>query len=157
MTIFNLLHVILRPTSGIYVTDEITQRKFFKKYTMMDSQKKFMLIAATPDEAEFELKKMKSLNSPIQPFLIIIGTLSQPKYILVYFDEIKYKFYSSLRAINCCFQIFFVFKLDYPIEARTFWTFIQEYFYNITVDADENKIYPSVSCLIAQLRKEKDK
>lgn len=53
------------------------------------------------------------LGIPIQPFIIVIGQLSNQKDILVYFDEIKYKILTIQRAVDVVFKIFHVFNLSY--------------------------------------------
>lgn len=69
------------------------------------------------------------LKLPIQPFILIVGTPLQPKEILVYFDSVKFKVFTIIRAIDLCFKIFHLFNLEYPIESGAVWLFIQKYLY----------------------------
>jgi len=58
---------------------------------------------------------------PIQPFILVVGTPLQPKEIVVYFDTIKYKVFTMLRAIDVCFKIIHLFNLEYPVESCAVW------------------------------------
>lgn len=86
---------------------------------------------------------------PIQPFILIIGTPLQPKEIIVYFDTIKYKVFTVLRAIDVCFKIIHLFNLEYPVESCAVWLFIQKYLYNIKTKFD--KSHPNLNQLIFDL------
>lgn len=89
------------------------------------------------------------LGLPIQPFIIIIGQLSNQKDILVYFDDIKYKILTIQRAVDVVFKIFHVFNLSYPPESYMVWLFIQKLLYNVHDALDQPQ--PLISLVLAEL------
>jgi len=82
------------------------------------------LIAQTAAELEALLNSKKGNGNNIQPCLLIVGTISEPSQIMVYFDNIRYKVFSIVRGIDICFKIFHVFNLEYPIQSLNVWLFI---------------------------------
>lgn len=46
-------------------------------------------------------------------------------------DDIFYRSSSFIECLDACFKLFFVFDLDYPIQSKKFWEFIQLFFYEI--------------------------
>lgn len=111
-------------------TDE-SGSKYRKKFTIIDSQESFAVIAATVEELETKLKLLKIQKRNIQPKLLIIGDISKVKEIYVYFDEIRYPFISLLKAFDVLFKTFYVFNLQYPQESEIFYNFIQSLFYDM--------------------------
>lgn len=110
-----LLHCIFIPTSKKSTIDSNGKRGFIK-YSIRDSQKSFLIV--TPSAVEMELTlKMMTDNGAIQPCLLVVGSLFDPKQILVYFDSIKYKVFSAKKAFDVCFKIFHVFNVEYPLES----------------------------------------
>jgi len=60
--------------------------------------------------------------------------------ILLYFDSIKYKMFSALKAYDMCFKIFHVFNVGYPLESNDVRLFIQTFFYNIKIKYDKSNV-----------------
>lgn len=79
-----------------------------------------------------------SVGDAIQPCILIVGTVSKPLEILVYFDGIKYTFFSPIKALDICFKIFHVFNIEYPIQSFYVWIFVQKTFYNIVNNYDKS-------------------
>eukprot|EP00102_Acyrthosiphon_pisum_P019859 XP_016657069.1 PREDICTED: uncharacterized protein LOC107882743 [Acyrthosiphon pisum] len=79
------------------------------------------------------IARKKGLGIPIQPFIVIIGQLHEPKDIIVYFDDIKYKVLTIQRAVDVVFKLFHTFNLLYPDESYILWLFLQKFFYNIHI------------------------
>lgn len=92
-------------------------RKCTVKFSIKDSQNSFLMVANTAVELEEMLKLKKSKNNPIQPCLLIVGTVVNPSQILVYFDEIKYTFFSIVKALDICIKIYHV-PIQYRISYR---------------------------------------
>jgi len=113
-------------------------KKSMIKFSIRNSLNYFRQIAQTAAEMEAQLQIIITGRGPIQPFILVVGSLLDPKQILVYFDNIKYKMFSVLKAFDTCFKIFHVFNLEYPIESANVWLFIQTYFYNITTKYDKS-------------------
>lgn len=144
-----LLHAILIPTiRQNYVDSE--GNKCIKKFSIKDSQNSYVIVAHTALELEEKLKIRKNSNNPIQPCLLIVGTIMNPSEIMVYFDELKYKFFSIVKAIDMCFKIYHVFNIEYPLESTHVWLFIQRYYYNIKLQCD--KPHPTISQIINELK-----
>lgn len=76
------------------------------KFSIKDSQNTFMIVANTAIELEEILKSRKKDNKPIQPCLLIVGTIPNPSQIMVYFKESKYVFFSIIKALDTCFKIY---------------------------------------------------
>lgn len=100
--------------------------------------------------AEDYLRNRSENKSPIQPFILIIGTPLQPKEIIVYFDSIKFKVFTIIRAIDLYFKIFHLFNLQYPIESGAVWLFIKKYLYSIKTKFD--KCHPNLNYIIHDLK-----
>jgi len=81
-----------------------------------------------------------SNKGPIQPCVLVIGSLMDLKQIIIYFDIIKYKIFSTIKAYDMCFKIFHVFNVEYPIKSNDVWLFIQTFFYNIKIKYDESNV-----------------
>ncbi|XP_055386427.1 uncharacterized protein LOC129615312 [Condylostylus longicornis] len=146
-SIFLLLHHILVPTSK-YMAKDSSGKKISKKYTIEDSQESFIKIASNNTKVQEKLNELREQASPIQPFIFFVGeSIYDPTEIMVYFDDIKYKCSSTLKAVDICFKIFHVFNLEYPPAAFTFWTFVQTYIYNVYTEYD-------VDCISATNLKE---
>ncbi|CAI6348572.1 unnamed protein product [Macrosiphum euphorbiae] len=96
------------------------------------------MIAPTAVEIEEMLKRKYNVGDTIQPCIIIVGTVCVPLEILVYFDGIKYKVFSPIKALDICFKIFHVFNIEYPIESVNVWLFVQKFFYNIVNKYDKS-------------------
>jgi len=88
-------------------------------------------------ELEVIISKLKQQDNTIQPCILVVGTLIDPKKILVYFDDVKYKLFSTFKAVDICFKIFHVFNLEYPNESSNVWLFLQNYFYEIHTKYDK--------------------
>jgi len=101
------------------------------KFSIKYSQNTFIIVANTAIEIEEILKIRKNGKDPIQPRLLIVGTISNPSQIMVYFDESKYIFFSIIKALDMCFKIYHLFNIEYPLESISVWLFIQRFFNNI--------------------------
>jgi len=101
-------------------------------------------------ELEVIIDELKKQENSIQPCILVVGSLLDPKQLLVYFDDVKYKLFSVFKAVVICFKLFHVFNLEYPYESSNVWLFLQNYFYEINTKYDR-------SCsLIKQISSELD-
>lgn len=82
-------------------------------------------MAPSAVELELVIDKLKNQSTSIQPCILIVGSLLYPKQVMVYFDDVKYKIITILKAIDVCFKIFHVFNLEYPLESYNVWLFLQ--------------------------------
>lgn len=148
--IFYLIHAVFVPTSK-KITRDADGKKNQIKYSIKDSQNSFIVFKSTVCEIEDHIKSIHNEKRPVQPFIFIIGTPMKPKEILVFFDCIKYKFFSIISAIDICFKIFHLFNLEYPPEACIVWLFIQKYFYCLNTKFD--KSHPMIGQILLDLTK----
>lgn len=121
---YYLLHSLFIPTSKKVTLDE-NGKKSTIKYSIRDSQNTFILMAPSAVELELVIDKLKNQSTSIQPCILIVGSLLYPKQVMVYFDDVKYKIITVLKAIDVCFKIFHVFNLEYPLESYNVWLFLQ--------------------------------
>lgn len=142
------LHALFVPTLK-KISYDSNGKKFFNTFSIKDSQNTFMIVANTAVELEEIMKIRKNANNPIQPCLLIVGTIPNPLQIMVYFDESKYIFYSIVKALDMCFKTY-VFNIEYPIESVSVWLFIQRFFYNIKLQND--KPFPLIKQIISELK-----
>lgn len=147
--ILYLLHAFLIPST--HVVKNQAGKKVHIKFSLKDSQNSFMLVKENIQQIEAALKSLEEKNEPIQPLIIVIGSVLDPKEILVDFDGIKFKFFTVLKAVDTCFKIFHLFNLKYPSPSILVWTFIQQYFYKVITKYDRS--FPSVACLKNNLDK----
>lgn len=108
-----------------------------------------MMVAPTAVEIEEILKRKYNFGDAIQPCILIVGSVSEPLEILVFFDGMKYKFFSPIKALDICFKIFHVFNIEYPIQSINVWLFIQKLYYNIVNKYD--KPCPLVNQIINEI------
>ncbi|XP_029342241.1 uncharacterized protein LOC107885144 [Acyrthosiphon pisum] len=144
-----VIHGLFVPTTKKAFTD-LNGRKCFHKFSIKDSQNTFMIVANTAIEVEEILKIRKNDKIPIQPCLLVVGTILKPSQIMVYFDESKYVFFSIIKALDMCFKIYHLFNIEYPIESISVWLFIQNFFYNIKLPFD--KPCPLIKQIISELK-----
>ncbi|KAF0685577.1 Uncharacterized protein FWK35_00034264, partial [Aphis craccivora] len=148
--IFHLLHAVFIPTAKKSTRND-KGKKSTIKYSIRDSQQSFLINIDTVSQFEDVIVKKKGLGIPIQPFTVVIGQLLEPKYIIVYFDDIKYKVLTIQRAVDVVFKLFHTFNLLYPDESYILWLFIQTFFYNIHIKTDQS--HPIISLIISELNK----
>ncbi|KAL5239456.1 hypothetical protein ACI65C_006866 [Semiaphis heraclei] len=112
--IFYLIHSVLVPTSKIMKKDN--NKRSLIKYSIKDSQLSFIIFAHTVEEIEETISALREKGDPIQPFVMVVGTILKPKEILGFFDYAKFKVYSVVRAVDICFKIIHLFHLKYPLK-----------------------------------------
>lgn len=137
------------PTSKIKFINE-KGKKVSKKFSIADSIESFLVVCDNAANLKVKAKDKKGAGNQIQPFIGIVGELTNPTEIAVLFDDIIYAAPSMLRALDVCFKIFHVFNLKYPIESKIVWQFIQHIFYEIKLKSDE--INPSAILFENQLK-----
>lgn len=76
------------------------------------------------------------LKLPIQPFLIIVGSIEDVQDVYVCVDNELYKVETLLQGLDICFKTFHVFNLEYPLASEHIWILIQKGIYNINLSSD---------------------
>lgn len=112
------------------------------KYTIKDSQESFLFCAKTQQEIEERIVYLKGRKSAIQPFILCLGDdVSKITNICVYFDDIRYKFFHLLKAVDTCFKIIYIFNLDFPQPCKMFWNFLEKAFYKRSIALESPKVH----------------
>lgn len=122
------IHGYLVPSAKSY--EKRNGKTTCTKYTIKDSQESFLFCAKTQQEVEEHIKHLKMRKNAIQPFILCTGDdITEIKNICVYFDDVRYKFFHIIKAVDICLKIIYLFNLDFPPESKMFWNFIEKAFY----------------------------
>ncbi|KAG5900393.1 hypothetical protein JTB14_033841 [Gonioctena quinquepunctata] len=148
--ILYIIHGALVPTSKRTITEG--ERKIIQRFTISDSQDSFVVFGKSTQEIEEKLARNTS-NSAMQPLLRILHgeKFYQTKNITVCFDCVKYQFQNIISALDCCFKIYKVFDLKYPLACGSVWQFIQLFFYGIKSQHDI--VHPNLSIFMNSINK----
>jgi len=76
------------------ITRDNNGKKSVIKYSIKDSQNTYIIEASTSIELEVIIEKLKRQENNIQPCTLVVGLLLNPKQIILYFDDVKYKLFS---------------------------------------------------------------
>lgn len=83
-------------------------------------------------------KRVKYSNFSLKLQPIIFKLNNQENYAFqVIYDNIIYSFNNFIVAFDTCFKIFITLNLDFPVESKKVFYFIQKYFYDIKTNFDE--------------------
>ncbi|XP_036345165.1 uncharacterized protein LOC118754404 [Rhagoletis pomonella] len=139
-----LLHAILKP-SLISVGQTSGEKRLKWKPSICDAQAVTLLHCSSINDYQrmyHELKiKLNQKNLPLQPLLLVVGEkLTQLDSFYVIFDSIIYKVPTFLKSLGTLFKIFHVLNLEYPIQAKSIYNFIESYFFGIADCAHPNVI-----------------
>ncbi|KAJ8984803.1 hypothetical protein NQ317_013000, partial [Molorchus minor] len=133
------IHGYLVP-SAKFCSKNVSGKTTHIKYTIKDSQESFLYCAKTQQEIEKHIMDLKSRKSAIQPFILCLGDeMSKISNIYVYFDDIRFKFFHILKAVDVCFKIIYIFNLDFPQESKMFCNFLEKCFYKHEVPLESPK------------------
>lgn len=148
-----LLHAILPPNIK-YCTTRGNGKKIVIKSTIKDSQNEFIIHAVAVNDVDHKIEELKQIllkrEQTLQPVIVVVGcSLTELNEFYLQFDNIKYKFDHFLPALDCCFKIFHILNLQYSNSCANVWTFIQKYFYEISLP--NNKLCSSILCLLSEL------
>lgn len=146
----SIYYMVFLPPLQKKTTRDDTGKKNHIKYSIKDSQDSLMMFGESIEIMQSHLKKLKEQGDPIQPFILVVGTIFNPKEILVYFDSVLYKLHSILRAIHVCYKIFHLFSLEYPQQSYVVWLFIQIYLFEMSLPCD--KPHPKLSQILTELK-----
>lgn len=146
--ILHLLHAVLAPTSKKVTRDE-NGKKNQIKYSIKDSQDSFIVFGESVEAMQHHLQILKTQGNPIQPFILIVGSIFAQREILVYFDTVMYKVHSVLRSVEICYKIFHLFNLEYPTQSYIVWLFIQNFLFGLKTTFD--KPHPKLAQVLSEL------
>ncbi|XP_008203345.2 uncharacterized protein LOC103315932 [Nasonia vitripennis] len=105
------------------------------------SKESIFKIASTPSDMLLVKEKARVYASerkmPLQPYIIIIGSVEDVQDTYVCIDERLYKVRGVLHALDTCFKAFHVFDLEYPTASTHLWLLIQKGIYQIHLPYDQ--------------------
>lgn len=145
-----LLHAVIPPVTREMADAPSTSKPACVKFSIKDSQNSIFLIGETVTQIEEKIQLKLKLKVPIQPFIIVQGSLIDASNFVVFFDGCRYQCNCILQALDTCFKIYMLFNLQYPQSSILVWNFIQLFYYSITTEFD--KQHTSINLLIQNLK-----
>lgn len=98
----------------------VGQTKKFYKPSIEQSVSGFVQIVPSAEDIDQKVEDIAEQNQKVglevQPKNFKMKTYTEGKYTVVYNDYF-FKFNDILLAIECCFQLFFVFNAEYPFKS----------------------------------------
>ncbi|XP_071836549.1 uncharacterized protein [Apostichopus japonicus] len=144
-------------TPGSVAIKKGSQKRW--KPTISESMRAF--IAVLPVGADLEKFKeerhteCRNHSVTWQPQVVVIGTsVLDVQQVFVFLNNIVYSVPSVVKGIDVCFKTFQVFNIEYPLECKSPWTFLQRGIYNIETQYDS--VTPRVRELLSILRPDSD-
>ncbi|KYN15961.1 hypothetical protein ALC57_11798 [Trachymyrmex cornetzi] len=80
--------------------------------------------------------KTKKMQISVQPYVIVVGSITNVSDSYVIIDEVLYSTESTLEALDICFKVFHVLKIDYPDASKHLWMLIQKGLYQFCIEWD---------------------
>lgn len=120
-----------------------------KFYSVKESRRAFMMVCQT--EAEYRQlydNKVEGEGS-VPPYISLIGSVQEPQYFMVDFENITYKFFKFSKALEICFKSYFLFNLAFPEACDCIWEFINKQFFKIEIDSYQAK--PTLDALMRDI------
>lgn len=126
-------------------------------YTIEDVQQSFLLLcpatSSIPEIFSARMNQFIKIGSTIQPFLYAVGSnIEDTTEYIVALDNIYYKFSSYQDALFCLIKVYFTFDFSYPKYCCNAFQLIQQLFFEINLDSDEN--LSEVSNALKQIKSE---
>lgn len=97
-------------------------------YLFLDSKNQVALQKFVNEKYQYYIDKNVSVP---QPYIILCGPLDSINESYVVVNTRIYTAKSPLAAVDLCFKIMFVFKINYPIACPHIWSFFHMYIYEI--------------------------
>ncbi|XP_031337152.1 uncharacterized protein LOC116183039 [Photinus pyralis] len=72
-----------------------------------------------------KIEKLQSVEVPVQPFIIVVGSGASIQQIYVYIFGELYSAATVLKGIDIVFKTYHVFHLKYQFQSEHIWAFIQ--------------------------------
>ena len=150
--IWKFLHAVLTPKGQ--AKHKVSKKVW--KFSILDSQEASVLHVKAYNDYKILLEKRREkyyqFNITCQPIKIIVGeTIDQLSEFYSVYGDISYKYKSFLEAVSTTFKIHYVLNLEYQLESKLVWQFIQQYFFKIT----DNYTSTSLSSFLSSLEESK--
>lgn len=81
--------------------------------------------------------QMFKCGHTVQPYILLIGSLTNVTAAYVIVNNYTYKTLSVLDAIEFCFKIFHVLDLKYPFQSEHIWLLLQRLLFGIQTNKDK--------------------
>jgi hypothetical protein len=90
---------------------------------------------------------LDTLSGTVQPFVLALGDRSGPSQAFVIIERNAIEFPSLLKAVDCCFKVFYVLDVAYPTNCQIVWEFLQDLVYDMPVRKGHSPISKNVTNL----------
>lgn len=127
-------------------SNENVKKKF---YSVNESRKSFMMVCQTEAEYKGMYDSKVTAESSVPPFISLIGSVFEPQYFMVDYDNISYKFFKFSRALEICFKTYYVFNIQHPEACDSICDFINKLFFKMKCDGAKTK--PGTDALIREV------
>lgn len=111
-----------------------------KKFTLEERRNSFVLNVLNARDVDAKVaehtKVLRKLHCTLQPFVVIVGPLAEPKQFFVVLNKHKYTHETVVQAVQSAFHMFFALDLAYPPAAETIWLFLQIAVFEISLPTD---------------------
>ncbi|XP_071578556.1 uncharacterized protein [Temnothorax nylanderi] len=118
----------------------IATRKTYNKASIAmsrDSMIKYVTTSADITKIRQEaIDEAKETQTSVQPYIIVVGSISNVSNTYVTIDEVLYSTDSMLEALDVCFKAFHVLQINYPDASKHLWMLIQKGLYKLSTKWD---------------------
>jgi hypothetical protein len=125
------------------------------KFTIPDSFMSMVILVKDITDFESTIERTaasqnKFVNYPNQPYVIVIGeSYEKINQCFCISDGIRYKAQSFIHALDLCFKLFYVLRLEYPTPSFFVWVFLEKFIYDMS---ETKKISSNVNILVRQFK-----
>ncbi|XP_064636949.1 uncharacterized protein LOC135493501 [Lineus longissimus] len=90
---------------------------------------------------------LDTVEGEVQPFILALGDRHKPTQSFVIVERNAVEQTSLLKAVDCCFKLFFVLDIAYPASCHIVWEFLQDLVYQVPVRKGQTAISKNVTSL----------
>lgn len=147
--VFQLIQSLLPPSR---LTKKVLAEKKEKKkfYTVNESREAFVMICKTEADYKQMFDRKVEIEVSVPPYISLIGSVEQPQYFMVDFENITYKCFKFAKALEICVKTYFVFNIAFPEACDSIWEFVNEQFFR--VEPQGKKAKPGIDALLHDIR-----
>ncbi|KAK9694702.1 hypothetical protein QE152_g33350 [Popillia japonica] len=93
-------------------------------------------------------KKLEQFSIPLQPFGVAVGNINNIESFYVIINDNKYPCNSAIRCLELLYKSIHALNLEYSIESKHVWLFIQEIVYQMPATSKSS----STACVIGDIK-----
>ncbi|XP_064630382.1 uncharacterized protein LOC135489123 isoform X3 [Lineus longissimus] len=90
---------------------------------------------------------LDTVEGSVQPFILALGDRHNPSQSFVVVERNAVEQPSLLKAVDCCFKLFFVLDIAYPASCHIVWEFLQDLVNQLPVRKGQTAISKNVMSL----------